>query len=138
MKNVQKKRKGFTLAELVVVVTILGILMVIAISRFSTVSDSANERAFQANHKLAASAITMYMADNAGAKPAASDSSTADGTETNDSLGKYISASTEGDVGMKALNDKPKGAKYVWDGTELVSTYTKPGGTDTKTLKFKP
>ncbi|MFC4804183.1 prepilin-type N-terminal cleavage/methylation domain-containing protein, partial [Filifactor villosus] len=27
MKKIQKKRKGFTLAELVVVVTILGILM---------------------------------------------------------------------------------------------------------------
>ncbi|MFC4804181.1 type IV pilin protein, partial [Filifactor villosus] len=35
MKAIQKKRKGFTLAELVVVVTILGILMVIAVTRFS-------------------------------------------------------------------------------------------------------
>lgn len=112
MKKVQKKRKGFTLAELVVVVTILGILMVIAISRFSSISDSANKRAFQANHKIAASAITMYMADKAGAKPG-----------SGEKFEDYISSSTDGSKGIDSLQGKPEGAAYAWDGTNLTSTY---------------
>lgn len=120
MKNVQKK-KGFTLAELVVVVTILGILMVIAISRFSSISDSANKRAFQANHKIAASAITMYMADKAGAKPVATEK-----------FENYISSATDGKTGIESLQGKPEGATYKWDGTKLTSKYK------TETLTFQP
>ena len=113
MNKIQKKRKGFTLAELVVVVTIIGILMFIAISRFSSISDTANNRSFEANHKIAASAITMYMADHNGARPAA--------TETFEA---YISSSTDGTQGIASLQGKPTGSTYTWDGTTLTSTYT--------------
>ncbi|MDO4793131.1 MAG: type II secretion system protein [Filifactor alocis] len=122
MKTIQKKRRGFTLAELVVVVTILGILMLIAVSRFSSITDSANERAFQANHKIAVSAITMYMADNSGAKPA-------DATK----LDNYIASPSDSTKkGLAALTDNPKGSTYEWDGTKLTSTY------NSKTLEYTP
>ncbi|MFC4804182.1 type II secretion system protein [Filifactor villosus] len=134
MKKIQKKRKGFTLAELVVVVTILGILMVIAVMRFSSVSDSANMRAFEANHKLAVSAIQMYMADNNGKTPP--DDTTA--------FEAYIASSTDATKGLAALQGKPKGATdatYKWnkDTKTLTSTYkSNKAGAQLVTLTYTP
>lgn len=126
MKKTQKKRKGFTLAELVVVVTIIGILMFIAISRFSSISDTANRRAFEANHKIACSAITMYMADNAGKMPA-------NDADINAYISLTDSAASASTSGLK-INGMPVGATYTWNAADkkLVSTY------DGKTLTYEP
>lgn len=112
MKKVQKKRKGFTLIELIVVVTIIGILLLIAVPRFTSMSDAANRRTFEANHRIVASAIGMYIAENNGAKPNAGNK-----------LDKYLTTATSG-AGFAALNNNPDGATYVVaaNGT-LTSTY---------------
>lgn len=62
--NKKKKRKGFTLVELVVVIAILGILATIAIPRFSESRKSAAVAAHNANVRVIKSVVVMYLADN--------------------------------------------------------------------------
>lgn len=51
MRNT-KKRKGFTLIELIVVIAILGILIAIAVPRLSGFQGTAARRANESNAKL--------------------------------------------------------------------------------------
>lgn len=134
-KILKKKRNGFTLIELIVVVTIIGILMLIAVPRFTSMTDGANQKAFESNHRIVSSAVSMYIAANNGAKPKAD----AD-------LDPYITSSDSSSTGATALaklQNKPDGATYVLgaDGS-VTSTYTKAKGKDgkdtTKTLKYEP
>jgi len=64
-----KVRKGFTLVELLVVVAIIGILVLIAVPRFQSMTEGARRRTAEANHRLIISAITMHIANNNGAMP---------------------------------------------------------------------
>jgi len=73
IKLFTKKRKGFTLIELVVVIAILGILAAIAIPRFSKVTDSAKDKAAIADQRVVVSAVQMYQAQNNGALPGSDD-----------------------------------------------------------------
>ncbi|WMM26944.1 type II secretion system protein [Tissierella sp. MB52-C2] len=58
-----KKRKGFTLVELVVVIAILGILAGIAVPKLSGSRNSAKVSAHNANVRILKSTATMYLAD---------------------------------------------------------------------------
>jgi len=64
-----KLRKGFTLVELLVVVAIIGILVLIAVPRFQSMTEGARRRTVEANHRIIVSAITMYIANNNGQLP---------------------------------------------------------------------
>jgi len=64
-----KLRKGFTLVELLVVVAIIGILVLIAVPRFQSMTDGARRRTAEANHRIIVSAVTMFIANNNGAMP---------------------------------------------------------------------
>lgn len=59
-----KNRKGFTLIELLVVIAIIGILVAIAIPKFSGATDSAEFANVQANLRTIDSASMMYYAKN--------------------------------------------------------------------------
>lgn len=61
LKN--KKKKGFTLIELIIVIAIIAILAVLAIPKFGEVRKNANTKSDIANAKTIANAVTSLIAD---------------------------------------------------------------------------
>ena len=112
-KLVSKKRKGFTLIELVIVVAIIGILALMVVPQFNKVTDDAKKATFTSNHRTIVSAMGMYQAANQGDLPTT-------GSQLNDYL----------DGNFSALDGKPTGATYAITSGKLTSTY---GST---TIKF--
>ena len=98
-------RKGFTLVELLVVVAIIGILVLVAVPRFSSMTDGARISAVEANHRILVSAITMYMAEHNGQLP-----------PDMNAINSYLSE--------PVTNGSPPNSTYAWSGTVLTSGIT--------------
>lgn len=75
MKKLMLNQKGFTIIELVVVIIILGVLVAIALPRYFSLADNAQEAACLANMKSIEAAIMMDYSDRllAGSGDALSD-----------------------------------------------------------------
>lgn len=61
--NNKKKKKGFTLIELIIVIAIIAILAAIAIPKFGEVRKNANVKSDVANAKTIANAVTALIAE---------------------------------------------------------------------------
>lgn len=59
----KKKKKGFTLVELIIVIAIIAVLAAIAIPKFGAIKKDANLRADQANAKIIATAVATAISD---------------------------------------------------------------------------
>ena len=96
-----KLRQGFTLIELLVVVAIIGILITIAVPKFSKMTDGARKSATEANHRQIVSAVSMYIAAHNGITPNAQAL-----------LDTYLPPKGAASDGVAALKDKPEGSTY--------------------------
>ncbi len=60
------KKKGFTLIELLIVIAIIGVLIAIAVMRFTSVGADRDQRVCQANLRTMDSCLQIYAAENDG------------------------------------------------------------------------
>lgn len=62
-KNLRKKKKGFTLIELIIVIAIIAILAAVAVPKFGDVRKNASLKADVANAKVIADATSALIAE---------------------------------------------------------------------------
>ena len=117
IKKVRENKKGFTLAELLVVVAIVGILVAISIPVFTAQLSKARKATNQANLRAAkAAAVAQYMTDEMD-------------TNANDVIYNYdlatgtvesITSITEG-VAEKVIDDEKGSVQY-----KVINVKVKP------------
>ena len=131
LKNKANNKKGFTLAELLIVVAIIGILVAISFPIFTSQLEKSREATDQANEKAAKSAAAVLVLDET--------------TESgifyyNPVTGKLVkddksniagygkSKNCKGKIVKVTIDSDTKEIKTSWDKAE--TTATTPSGTD--------
>lgn len=75
-----RRRKGFTLIELMIVIAIIAILAAILVPNFLRARNQGNVTACKSNLKNMGTALEMYSTDNSGSYPGALATLTTNGT----------------------------------------------------------
>ena len=131
IKKVRENKKGFTLAELLVVVAIVGILVAISIPVFTAQLSKARKATNQANLRAAkAAAVAQYMTDemDTNANDVIYNYDLATGTvekinTTTDGVTVAVIDTEDGSVQYKTINvkvEKKSGASGTINGEEIT------------------
>jgi len=129
--NIRQNRRpsAFTLIELLIVVTILGILAAIIVPQFRTMSGDASAAALKTDLQRLRDAIERYTADH-GARPASGsietqltmftdrDGATSSAKDATFTYGPYLVSMPKlpvgAQVGKTAVTDTPETAGFGW------------------------
>ncbi len=113
-----KKRKGFTLIELVIVIVILGILAGVAALSFTDVTQSSKDGVAKANLRAMKSAVTVYQSSHKGALPAAAGGSQGGGANS----ATYVGMANLTDLLEDDAYTNPVGYTYTYTYTAATAT----------------
>ncbi|MBQ6927624.1 MAG: prepilin-type N-terminal cleavage/methylation domain-containing protein [Oscillospiraceae bacterium] len=108
----KKNNKGFTLAELLIVVAIIAVLTAIAIPVFTNQLEKSREATDMANVRSAyAEVMTQYLEDGAAHSMSVSAQQGVDGWQT--SPQPYLTTQIEGKENSLSFDAKKKGNNYA-------------------------
>lgn len=120
--NGDDMKKGFTLIELICVITILGLIALIAIPTVNTMINSSKEKALQEQINLIEKTAKNYMTRNYNALPSR------DGGSSCVSIEQMKQAGFLSDEDIKNPTDEAKtltgSVKVVWEKNKYTYTYS--------------
>ena len=125
LKNLKKKKKGFTLIELIIVIAIIAILAAVALPKFGEVRQNANIKTDIANAKtIAGAATTLFTEEKLSAGTYTVGSST--------TLDDYLQSEPKGKTG----NYKGKSFLVTIGSDGAVKVYLKGDTTEQDILVY--
>lgn len=118
-----KRKKGFTLVELMVVVGIIALLLLLVVPRLAGNTEKAKTRAFESNYRTLAADINVALADPDAAGEIAKVKAKAAGLADQPQGASYTIADATGSEPMK-LTGKLGTYTLVFDSREGTTTAT--------------